>query len=175
MWTQKCDQKTLIPSKIGAENGEFCVPSLVSRFRPPFLGPPIMRTLKGGAVFRPRNRGHFWMKKPIFGQKKVWPGAPAKLQKVSAVSAPENQRVRRRGRIVRRSPTKPSALELKRVIWVAPPRRSAHGSGPTSCRRWRLRSIKLYASISMKHAAHCAQKRPRERLPSVTMDPGKRP
>ena len=56
---RKCDQKTHIPRTIGGENGQFCVPSFVSRFRPPFLGTPIMRTLTGGAVFWPRNRGHF--------------------------------------------------------------------------------------------------------------------
>lgn len=74
-------KKTVMPGKICKKNAEFCVPSFVSRFRPPFLGPPIMRTIKQGAVFRPRNRAHFYTKKPIFGQKKCGRRRPQNRKK----------------------------------------------------------------------------------------------
>ena len=55
--------------KFGAEKCEFGDPSLVPRIRSPFLGPRIMRTIKGEAGIRAPNRRRFSAPKTIFGHK----------------------------------------------------------------------------------------------------------
>ena len=102
MWTQIWSQKLQPRSKFGAEKCEFCDPSLVPRIRSPFLGPRIMRTIKGEAGIRAADRGRFPAKKPIFGHK--FEGRRRKNeQKVTAVSRPQLHRVPPNGQIVQPS------------------------------------------------------------------------
>ena len=61
--------------KFGAEKCEFGDPSLVPRIRSPFLGPRIMRTVKGEAGIRAPNRGRFSAKKPFSGTNLTASGA----------------------------------------------------------------------------------------------------
>ena len=64
-----------------SEKCVFCDPSLVPRFRAPFLGPPIMRTIKGGGPDSGREIVTDSGKtKTNFQAKIVRPVAPGKLK-----------------------------------------------------------------------------------------------
>ena len=69
MLTENWSLKIQPLCKFAPEKCKFCDPSLVPRIRSPFLGPRIMRTIKGEAGIRAASRGRFSAKKPIFGHK----------------------------------------------------------------------------------------------------------